>query len=341
MRVNSFDFDLPSDRIATRPAEPRDAARLLVVGPGSNLRHHTFRELPEFLSEGDILVVNDTRVIPSRMIGEIAGTRVEVTFVNHEGGSLWSVLARPARKLKPRVVITFAGNLAAEVVLRDETGRTILDIGAKKDEFFAHLQRHGFMPLPPYLGRNADTADRHDYQTVFARHSGAVAAPTAGLHFTDGLLETLATAGIERTSLTLHVGPGTFLPVRSENTDDHVMHAEWGEITKDSADRINAARASGGRIVAVGTTSVRLLESAADGAGLIHPFSGDTSLFIMPGYGFRSIDAVVTNFHLPRSTLFMLVCAFSGTDTMKRAYREAVERHYRFYSYGDACLLIP
>ncbi len=341
MRVDSFDFDLPSERIAARPAEPRDAARLLVVGRREKLRHHTFRELPELLSEGDILVINDTRVIPSRMIGEIAGARVEVTFVNHEGGSLWSVLARPARKLKPHLGITFAGNLAAEVVLRDETGRTILDIGAKRDEFFAHLQRYGFMPLPPYLGRNADSTDRHDYQTVFARHSGAVAAPTAGLHFTDGLLKTLATARIARTSLTLHVGPGTFLPVRSENTDDHVMHAEWGEITKDSANRINAARASGGRIVAVGTTSVRLLESAADGAGIVHPFSGDTSLFITPGYSFRSIDAMVTNFHLPRSTLFMLVCAFSGTDTMTRAYREAVERHYRFYSYGDACLLFP
>ena len=341
MRVDSFDFELPSDRIAARPAEPRDTARLLVVGPREKLRHHTFRELPELLSEGDILVVNDTRVIPSRMIGEIAGARVEVTFISHEGGSLWGVLARPARKLKPCLVITFAGNLAAEVLMRDETGRTILDVGARREEFLADLERYGFMPLPPYLGRNADSADHHDYQTVFARHSGAVAAPTAGLHFTDRLLETLAKAGIARTSLTLHVGPGTFLPVRSKNTDDHVMHAEWGEITKYSADRINAARASGGRIVAVGTTAVRLLESAADGAGIIHPFSGDTSLFITPGYNFRGIDAVVTNFHLPRSTLFMLVCAFSGTDTMKRAYREAIGRFYRFYSYGDACLLNP
>ncbi len=341
MRVDAFDFDLPQERIAVRPAEPRDSSRLLVVGPGESRRHRIFSDLPGLLREGDILVANDTRVIPGRMAGEVAGAGVEVTFVSHEGGGRWGVLARPARKLKSGAAVALAGGLAARVVSRGDGGAVVLETGVPRDAFLDHLARHGAMPMPPYLGRSADRADRDDYQTVFASREGAVAAPTAGLHFTPRLLEALEAAGIARTCLTLHVGPGTFLPVRSGDTDGHVMHAEWGEITRESAQLINARRRAGGRVFAVGTTSVRLLESAADAGGTVHPFRGDTDLFITPGYRFGAVDAMITNFHLPRSTLFMLVCAFKGTDTMKRAYREAMERRYRFYSYGDACLLLP
>ena len=339
MRVGTFDFELPSDRIATRPAEPRDAARLLCVDGAGGHTHHVFADLPRLLEPGDILVVNDTRVAPVRMTGQTAGASVEVTAVGCEGDRLWRVLARPARKLKPGESVSLPGDLSAIVVAREAKGAVILDVGMPKERFLAHLERHGVMPLPPYIRRHADERDRSDYQTVFALNAGAVAAPTAGLHFTDRLLEALAAAGIGRVAVTLHVGPGTFMPVRTNAVRDHEMQGEWGEISPEAADRINAVRQSGGRVIAVGTTSVRLLESAVDDSGVVHPYCGDTTLFITPGHRFRAIDALITNFHLPRSTLFMLVCAFLGTGIMKRAYREAIDRGYRFYSYGDACLL--
>lgn len=339
MRVDTFDFELPSDRIATRPVEPRDAARLLCVDGAGVCTHHVFADLPRLLDPGDILVVNDTRVVPVRMKGESAGASVEVTAVSCEGGHLWRVLARPARKLKPGESVSLAGELSAAVVAREANGAVILDVGMPRERFLAHLERYGAMPLPPYIRRHADERDHSDYQTVFALNAGAIAAPTAGLHFTERLLEALAAARIGRVALTLHVGPGTFMPVRTDVVRDHEMQGEWGEISQESASRINAVRQSGGRIIAVGTTSVRLLESAVDDSGVVHPYRGDTTLFITPGYRFRAVDALITNFHLPRSTLFMLVCAFLGTSIMKRAYGEAIDRGYRFYSYGDACLL--
>ncbi len=340
MRVDTFDFDLPPDRIATRPADPRDAARLLCVDGSGSRTHHFFADLAGILRPGDILVVNDTRVIPVRMKGQCAGAPVEVTAVSCEGGHLWRVLARPARKLKPGQSIRLPGDLSASVIARQAAGVVILDVGMARAEFLSHLECHGAMPLPPYMRRGADERDHDDYQTIFARNSGAIAAPTAGLHFTQGLFDALATTGIERVALTLHVGPGTFMPVRSEEVHDHEMHGEWGEISPQAAARINGARQSGGRIIAVGTTTVRLLESAVDSCGVVRPYRGDTSLFITPGHTFRAIDALITNFHLPCSTLFMLVCAFLGTGLMKRAYRDAIDRGYRFYSYGDACLLV-
>ena len=339
MRVDTFDFDLPSDRIATRPVEPRDAARLLHVDGAGDRTHHVFADLPRLLEAGDILVVNDTRVVPVRMSGRSARTPVEVTAVECMGGSLWRVLARPARKLKPGQSISLPGEISATVVAREAGGAVILDVGMARKEFLAHLQCHGVMPLPPYIRRHADERDRRDYQTIFALKAGAIAAPTAGLHFTERLLDALAAAGIERVALTLHVGPGTFTPVRTDAVRNHDMQGEWGEISPEAADRINAVRQSGGRIIAVGTTTVRLLESAVDDSGVVHPYRGDTTLFITPGHRFRAIDALITNFHLPRSTLFMLVCAFLGTGIMKRAYQDAIARDYRFYSYGDACLL--
>ncbi len=339
MRVDTFDFELPSDRIATRPVEPRDAARLMCVDGAGARTHHAFADLPRLLDPGDILIVNDTRVVPVRMKGECAGAPVEVTAVGCEGGHLWRVLARPARKLKPGESVCLPGDLSATVVAREANGAVILDVGMPRESFLVHLERHGAMPLPPYIRRHADERDHSDYQTIFALNAGAIAAPTAGLHFTERLLEALAAARIGRVALTLHVGPGTFMPIRTDVVRDHEMQAEWGEISQESASRINAVRQSGGRIIAVGTTSVRLLESAVDDSGVVHPYRGDTALFITPGYRFRAVDALITNFHLPRSTLFMLVCAFLGTDIMKQAYREAIDRGYRFYSYGDACLL--
>ena len=340
MRVDTFDFELPSERIATRPAAPRDAARLLRVDGSGRRTHHLFADLAGMLRPGDMLVSNDTRVVPVRMKGQCAGVPVEVTAVRCEGGHLWRVLARPARRLKVGMRIRLPGGLSAVVMTRHAAGAVVLDVGMVREEFLAYLECHGTMPLPPYMRRDADERDRDDYQTIFARKSGAIAAPTAGLHFTQGLLDALATAGIERVALTLHVGPGTFMPVRSKFVDDHEMHPEWGEISPQVAARINGARQSGGRVVAVGTTTVRVLESAVDSSGIIHPYRGDTSLFITPGHRFGAIDALITNFHLPSSTLFMLVCAFMGTGIMKQAYQDAIVRGYRFHSYGDACLLL-
>ncbi|MBK5912077.1 tRNA preQ1(34) S-adenosylmethionine ribosyltransferase-isomerase QueA [Rhodothalassium salexigens] len=341
MRVDAFDFPLPEDRIALRPAEPRDAARLLVVRP-DDLLDRGVLDLPDLLGPGDVLVVNNTRVIPSRLHGRRGEARVEVTLHKSEGGTVWAAFARPARKCRPGDTLVF-GDLCAQVVERRAGGEVVLAFDCAADQMMAALETHGEMPLPPYIaGRRAvDAQDDSDYQTAFAAEAGAVAAPTAGLHFTDRLLAALAARGVGREEVTLHVGAGTFLPVKAEDTDAHVMHAEWGRVPRAVAERLTAARAAGGRVVAVGTTSLRLLESAADQTGRIQPFEGDTDIFITPGYRFRAIDRLMTNFHLPRSTLFMLVSAFSGLDRMQSAYAHAVAERYRFYSYGDACLLHP
>ncbi len=341
MRVDLFDFDLPKDRIADHPAEPRDASRLLVVPRDGPFEDAVFRDLPDHLNPGDILVLNDTRVFPARLMGRKGEGKVEITLTRMLAENRWRALARPARKLKPGVAIEFVGGFGAEVVEKGEAGEITLDFETGGEPLMDLLDRHGTMPLPPYIDRKAgaDPADREDYQTIYAERTGAVAAPTAGLHFTDDLLQRIEAMGVHVARVTLHVGIGTFMPVKTDDTDDHVMHAEWGEVSTAAAATINRARAEGGRIVAVGTTSVRLIESAADDAGHIHSFSGDTALFLLPGSRFKATDMMITNFHLPRSTLFMLVSAFSGLERMKAAYAHAIDAGYRFYSYGDACLL--
>jgi S-adenosylmethionine:tRNA ribosyltransferase-isomerase len=353
LRVEAFDFELPEDRIALRPVRPRDAARLLVVGP-EGLQDRIVRELPELLQAGDVLVFNDTKVIPAALTGRRIGRGeepvVEVLLHRRLDESHWAAFARPGKRLKPGDRLRFGaegrvcllGSLEAVVAAKGEGGEVTLAFdfsGPVLDEAIAAL---GDTPLPPYIakGRAADEADRSDYQTIFARSEGAVAAPTAGLHFTPELLEALDRQGIGRAFVTLHVGAGTFLPVKAEDTDRHRMHAEWGEVSTGVAERLNAARRGGGRIVCVGTTSLRLLESAAGPEGL-RAFRGTTDIFITPGYRFRAADLLLTNFHLPRSTLFMLVSAFSGLERMKQAYAHAITQGYRFYSYGDACLLYP
>jgi S-adenosylmethionine:tRNA ribosyltransferase-isomerase len=336
MRVDLFDFELPPDRIADRPAVPREAAKLLCVG-ASGLRDEVIANLPKFLRPGDLLVVNDTRVIPARLFGRRGAVAVEVLLHRQQTHDTWEALSRPAKRLKPGQVIEFEGDLAAEVIAKTE-GLVTLRFNRAGPALMAALDDVGHVPLPPYLRRGDDAQDRADYQTVYAARDGAVAAPTAGLHFTPALLQMLADAGVGRATVTLHVGAGTFLPVAVDDTADHVMHAEWGEVSAATADAVRTTRAAGGRIVAVGTTSLRMLESAAaDGA--VRRFTGDTRLFITPGYRFKAVDLLLTNFHLPRSTLYMLVCAFAGMARMGSAYAHAIAHGYRFYSYGDACLL--
>jgi S-adenosylmethionine:tRNA ribosyltransferase-isomerase len=343
MKVDLFDFPLPTDLIAQRPAEPRDSARLLHVAAGGTLHDRIIRELPALLAPGDILVSNDTKVIPARLTGQRGQAKIEVTLHKREGLARWRAFARPARRLKAGDTIVFAADFSATVGAKGEAGEVTLDFSAPGGDLMAALAKHGVMPLPPYIKRGAggDPQDRHDYQTVFAREPGAVAAPTAGLHFTPALLDALDARGVQRITLTLHVGAGTFLPVKVDDTQDHVMHSEWGSLPAATAETLNAGRARGGRIVAVGTTSLRLLESAAGDDRHLRAFEGDTALFITPGYRFKAVDRLLTNFHLPRSTLFMLVSAFSGLERMKAAYNHAVTAGYRFYSYGDACLLEP
>ena len=346
MRVDLFDFELPPERIALRPAEPREAARLLAVGTPTPDRR--IADLPSLLRRGDCLVVNDTRVIPARLTGRRlrsnVSARVETTLHKREGADTWRAFIRPAKRVADGEIIAFGDDDAAldavclehagggEVVLRFSRGGADLD---------AALERHGTVPLPPYIAakRPVDGRDRDDYQTIFAARAGAVAAPTASLHFTPDLLAAVEAAGVTLVRLTLHVGAGTFLPVKADDTDDHRMHAEWGRIAPEAAAALNAVRGEGGRIVAAGTTALRLLESAAREDGLIDPFDGDTAIFITPGHRFRAVDALLTNFHLPRSTLFMLVAAFAGLETIRAAYAHAIQSGYRFYSYGDACFL--
>ncbi|OFX02742.1 MAG: tRNA preQ1(34) S-adenosylmethionine ribosyltransferase-isomerase QueA [Alphaproteobacteria bacterium RIFCSPHIGHO2_12_FULL_63_12] len=350
MRVDEFDFDLPESRIALTPARPRDAARLLRIN-GDAFGDHHVRDLPRLLKRGDMLVLNDTRVIPAQLEGSRAARdggapiAIDVTLIKRlvgdpDLGARWKAFLRPGKRVKAADILFFGDDFYAQIEARDGAEAT-LRFNASGAEFDRRLARRGAPPLPPYIARKraVSASDRDSYQTIFAREDGSVAAPTAGLHFTPELFAALGEAGVETETITLHVGAGTFLPVTADDTRDHVMHAEWGEITMAQAARLNAAKAAGGRLIAVGTTSLRLLESAADEAGLIHPFADETAIFITPGYRFRAVDALMTNFHLPRSTLFMLVCAFSGTARMKRAYAAAIERGYRFYSYGDACLL--
>jgi S-adenosylmethionine:tRNA ribosyltransferase-isomerase len=341
MRVEEFDFTLPRQLIAEHPIEPRDAARLLVVWQA--LEDRRIGDLPALLRAGDVLVANDTRVIPVRLQGRRGAAAVEVTLHRDLSGGAWRAFAKGARRLKPGDTLEFGEGFAAEVAAKEPEGDVILRFAVKGPALSALLARFGQMPLPPYIHRDkgGDARDRHDYQTIFAARDGAVAAPTAGLHFTPALLQSLKAAGIGLETVTLHVGAGTFQPVKVEDTKDHVMHAEFGVIAPETAARLNAARAAGARIVAIGTTSLRVLESAANEEGTIPPFAAETSLFITPGYRFRAVDLLLTNFHLPRSTLFMLVAAFAGLERMKAAYAHAVAEHYRFFSYGDACLLFP
>lgn len=341
MRVDLFDFDLPAEQIALRPAVPREAARLLLL-EGARMADHHVGDLPALLRAGDVLVFNDTRVIPAQLEGRRGEARIGATLHKREGPRAWIAFIRNAKRLKPGDRITFGEDACAIAATRNDDGSFLLEFeGDEPVELL--LERVGRMPLPPYIAgkRPADAQDRRDYQTMFAAEPGAVAAPTASLHFTPALLERLHDAGIAHEVLTLHVGAGTFLPVKAEDTADHRMHAEWGRIDAGTADRLNRARAAGGRVIAVGTTSLRLIESASGEDGLIAPFEGDTSIFITPGYRFRGIDGLFTNFHLPRSTLFMLVSALMGIERMQRAYAHAVSCGYRFYSYGDAGLLLP
>ena len=353
MRTDLFDFELPPERIALRPASPRDSARMLIVEPGAALRDRRVVDLPQLLRPGDQLVVNDTKVISAqlngRRIGRETEPKIEATLIKRLDGSRWHALVKPAKKLSAGDVVRFGnegrvcllGHLDAEVEHKGEEGEVTLSFsfhGPALDSAIADL---GNPPLPPYIAgkRAPDEQDVTDYQTMFAENEGAVAAPTAGLHFTPALEAALRENGIGVRRITLHVGAGTFLPVKAQDTSGHKMHSESGAISPETADALKAARAKGGRIVAVGTTSLRLMESAAAENGMIAPFAGETSIFITPGYRFRSVDILLTNFHLPRSTLFMLVSAFSGLETMKRAYAHAIASGYRFYSYGDACLL--
>jgi S-adenosylmethionine:tRNA ribosyltransferase-isomerase len=358
MRTDLFDFDLPPERIALRPAHPRDAARLLIVRPSAQpeFEDSGVSDLPRLLRAGDALVVNDTKVIPARLIGRRIGRganepAIEATLHKRLDGSRWRAFILGAKKVEPGDTLRFGdegkvcflGQLDARVEEKFEGGEVILSFAFHGPVLDQAIEERGDVPLPPYIAsrRAPDDQDRVDYQTIFATAEGSVAAPTAGLHFTPALLERLATQRISLHKVTLHVGAGTFLPVKTDDVEGHTMHAEFGTVSAEIADALNAVRAKGGRIVAVGSTSLRLLESAADESGRINPFSGETSIFITPGYRFRAVDLMLTNFHLPRSTLFMLVSAFSGLETMKRAYAHAIEAGYRFYSYGDACLLHP
>jgi len=357
MRVDQFDFHLPNERIALRPARPRDSARMLVVRPANDpdLTDAGVRDLVSFLEPGDALVFNDTKVIPAQLEGTRtrgeAVAKISATLHLRSGDDRWRAFVRPAKKLEVGDRVRFGGEgracllgtLDATVAEKGDGGEVLLvfDLsGPNLDEAIASV---GHIPLPPYIAarRGEDEQDRLDYQTIFAEREGAVAAPTAGLHFTPELLESLRTRGIEQHRVTLHVGAGTFLPVKSETTEDHRMHAEYGEVSAETADALQAVRARGNKVVSVGTTSLRILESAAQGPEGLAAFAGETSIFITPGYRFRAIDVLMTNFHLPRSTLFMLVSAFSGLETMQRAYAHAIAEEYRFYSYGDACLLFP
>jgi S-adenosylmethionine:tRNA ribosyltransferase-isomerase len=341
VRVDLFDFELPADRIALRPASPRDEARLLRLADGA-LSDHRVRELPALLRRGDMLVFNDTRVIPAQLEGRRGDARIGATLHKREGPRAWRAFIRNARRLREGDRVEFGAGVAAVASERGADGAFLLTFEGE-EPVETLLERAGRMPLPPYIAgkRAADARDRDDYQTMFAREDGAVAAPTAALHFTPALMAALGEAGIGQETLTLHVGAGTFLPVKADDTADHIMHAEWGRIAADTAVRLNTARAAGGRIIPVGTTSLRLLESAADESGTIHAFEGDTAIFITPGYRFRAVDGLITNFHLPRSTLFMLVSALMGVEAMQTAYAHAIGGGYRFYSYGDASLMLP
>ncbi len=351
MKLSDFDFDLPEDRIALRPARPRDSARLLHVGRGGVLGDHSMLDLPDLLQPGDLLVLNDTRVILAALTGERGAreqggggpARIEVNLHTRVSGDGWRAFARPAKRLREGDVIVFPEGLSASVNAKAEGGEISLQFNASYGDLDAALEAAGNPPLPPYIAskRAPDAEDRSDYQTLFADpdKKGSVAAPTAGLHFTERLFTALAARGVETVQVTLHVGAGTFLPVKTEDVSEHRMHAEWYEIGEEAAAAINAARNQGRRVIPVGTTALRTLESAADSEGRVRAGSAETAIFITPGYGFRVTDALITNFHLPKSTLFMLVSALAGLDVMQAAYAHAINSGYRFFSYGDACLI--
>jgi S-adenosylmethionine:tRNA ribosyltransferase-isomerase len=346
MDVSLFDFELPEELIALRPAEPRDSARLLVVHPDGRLEHAYVRDLPAYLRPRDVLVVNDTKVIQARLRGlrereGSPGARIELLLLRRLGPDRFQAFARPAKKLHPGDALNLGTSIAAHVIARGEAGEVEIGFDLSGARLDAAIAAEGETPLPPYIAgkRKADARDVADYQTIYAREEGSVAAPTAGLHFTPELFGRLADKGVTREHVTLHVGAGTFLPVSATDTAEHKMHSEYAVLEADAAERLNAVRAGGGRIVAVGTTSLRTLESAATPDRVIHPMARETDIFITPGYAFRTADVLLTNFHLPKSTLFMLVSAFAGLETMQRAYAEAIRERYRFYSYGDACLL--
>ena len=346
MQVDLFDFDLPQERIALRPVRPRDAARMLVVGPQQHggFQDKTVSDLPGLLRKGDVLVFNDTRVIPAQLEGRKQGGEAKIGATLHKRVDLrrWQAFIRNAKRLREGDAIEFGGGVVAQAEKRLEDGSFVL-LFAGDEPVEVLLERAGTMPLPPYIAgkRPTDAKDRTDYQTMFAARDGAVAAPTASLHFTPELIDGLDAAGITRETLTLHVGAGTFMPVKAQDTSEHVMHSEWGRIEADVAMRLNQARAAGGRIIAAGTTVLRLLESAANDDGELAAFAGDTDIFITPGYRFKAVDGLMTNFHLPKSTLFMLVSALMGREQMQAAYAHAIAQEYRFYSYGDSSLLIP
>ena len=342
MRVDLFDFDLPQELIALRPARPRDAALMLVVRGEGAFEDAGVSDLPALLKRGDVLVFNDTRVIPAQLEGRRGEAKIGATLHKRIDLRRWQAFIRNAKRLRPGEIVEFGGGVSATAEERLADGSFVLSFhGEEPVEVL--LERAGRMPLPPYIAgkRATDAQDREDYQTMFAREDGAVAAPTAALHFTPRLMDALDAAGVARETLTLHVGAGTFLPVKADDTDDHAMHSEWGRIEPETAERLNAARAAGGRIIAVGTTSLRLLESATGEDGVIQPFAGDTDIFITPGYRFRAVDGLMTNFHLPKSTLMMLVSALMGRERMIAAYDHAIANAYRFYSYGDSSLLLP
>ncbi len=348
MLVDDFDFNLPEQLIALRPHPIRDEARQLVVKAGQAFHDNTVLNLADHLNSGDILVFNDTRVIPAQLKAIKGLSKFSITLHKRVQATCWDTFIKNSRRLKEGDILDFSDQLSASVDKKGDNGEHRLTFHVKPDQNLlgassldSLIAEIGVMPIPPYIAskRKIDERDAQDYQTMFAKREGAVAAPTASLHFTDRLLGKLKAKGVKTVTLTLHVGAGTFLPVKAEDTADHKMHTEWGEITPDAAKTLNDAKAAGGRIVAVGTTTLRLIESAADANGVVHPFCGDTAIFITPGYRFKAIDILMTNFHLPKSTLFMLVCAFCGTEAMKKAYAHAIDNQYRFYSYGDSSLL--
>ena len=354
MRVDLFDFELDRGLIAKEPANPRDSSKLLDLSEENTIKDRHFYDLPDILEKGDVLVFNDTKVIPARLYGKRGEAEVEVTLYHPEDGKTWWSFIKNSKRLKKDHVITFYtseipvenSDFKAKVVEKDTEDGVLLEFLCSVDDLGKKLETYGLMPLPPYIKRDKPTTglwnkynDKENYQTIYAKYEGAVAAPTAGLHFTDNVLKRIEEKGVTKVFLTLHVGAGTFLPVKTEDTDNHKMHAEFGIITPEACDIINKAKHEKRRIIAVGTTSVRLLESAADDKGVLHPFTGETSIFITPGYKFKVIDYIITNFHLPKSTLFMLICAIAGTERMKKAYKHAIKQKYRFYSYGDSSIL--
>ena len=354
MRVDLFDFELDKELIAKEPANPRDTSRLLDLTEDGKINDRHFYDLPDILQEGDVLVFNDTKVIPARLYGKRGEAEVEVTLYHPDNGKTWWSFIKNSKRLHPNDIVTFytseispeQSEFKAKVLEKHGEDGVLLEFLCEVDELSKQLEKYGLMPLPPYIKREKPTTgiwnkynDKENYQTVYAKYEGAVAAPTAGLHFTENVLKRLEEKGITKVFLTLHVGAGTFLPVKTEDTKDHKMHAEYGIITPEACDIINKAKKEGRRIIAVGTTSVRLLESAGDEKGMLHPFNGETSIFITPGYKFKMIDGIITNFHLPKSTLFMLICAIAGTERMKEAYAHAIKEKYRFYSYGDSSIL--